>query len=141
LEPGEAIALNAGYLVSTVLDIVDNDVKTAVLDASAACHMPDVLEMPYRPRVINSGFPGEKKHNYRLGGPTCLAGDIIGDYSFVTPLSIGDKLVFCDMAIYTMVKNNTFNGMNLPSMAVMKTDGTVDLVKSFGYEDFKTRLS
>ncbi len=141
LEPGEAVALNTGFLVSTVLDIADNDVKTAILDASAACHMPDVLAMPYRPRVINSGFPGEKKHNYRFGGPTCLAGDIIGDYSFDTPLSIGDKLVFCDMAIYTMVKNNSFNGMNLPSIAVAKADGTVELVKAFGYEDFKTRLS
>lgn len=141
LEPGEAVALNTGYLVSTVLDIVDNDVKIAILDASAACHMPDVLEMPYRPRVIGSGFPGEKKYNYRFGGPTCLAGDIIGDYSFDTPLSIGDRLVFCDMAIYSMVKNNTFNGMNLPSIAIAKQDGTVDLLKSFGYEDFKGRLS
>jgi carboxynorspermidine decarboxylase len=141
LEPGEAVALNTGYLVSTVLDIVDNDFKTAILDTSAACHMPDVLEMPYRPNIIGAGHPDKRKHNYRLGGPTCLAGDIIGDYSFKQPLQIGDKLVFCDMAIYSMVKNNTFNGMNLPSIAVVKTDGSVELVKSFGYEDFKHRLS
>jgi carboxynorspermidine decarboxylase len=141
LEPGEAVALNTGFLVSSVLDIVDNGIQIAILDASAACHMPDVLEMPYRPRVIGSGFPGEKKYNYRFGGPTCLAGDIIGDYSFDAPLNIGDRLIFCDMAIYSMVKNNTFNGMNLPSIAIAKADGTVELVKSFGYEDFKGRLS
>ena len=141
LEPGEAVALNAGFLVSTVLDIIDNGVKIAILDASAACHMPDVLEMPYRPNVIGSGFPNTKKYTYRFGGPTCLAGDIIGDYSFDKPLNIGNKLVFCDMAIYTMVKNNTFNGMNLPSIAIAKTDGTTKLVKSFGYADFKIRLS
>ncbi len=141
LEPGEAVALNTGYLVSTVLDIVDNDVIIAVLDTSAACHMPDVLEMPYRPNVIGSGYPKGKKHNYRLAGPTCLAGDIIGDYSFDKPLAVGDKLVFCDMAIYSMVKNNTFNGINLPSIAIVKSDGAVELVKAFGYEDFKGRLS
>jgi carboxynorspermidine decarboxylase len=141
LEPGEAVALNTGYLVSTVLDIVDNSIQVAILDTSAACHMPDVLEMPYRPNVIGSGHPNAKKYNYRLGGPTCLAGDIIGDYSFDQPLSVGDKLVFCDMAIYSMVKNNTFNGINLPSIAIAKADGTVELVKAFGYEDFKSRLS
>ncbi len=141
LEPGEAVALDAGYLVSTVLDIVENDVRTAILDASAACHMPDVLEMPYRPVVLGSGYPGTKRYNYRLGGPTCLAGDIIGDYSFDRPLSPGDKLVFTDMAIYTMVKNNTFNGVNLPSIALLRQDGAVQLVKAFGYEDFKSRLS
>lgn len=141
LEPGEAVALGAGYLVSSVLDIVENGIKIAVMDTSAACHMPDVLEMPYRPTVIDSGFPNAKRHNYRLGGPTCLAGDIIGDYSFDTPLSIGDKLVFCDMAIYTMVKNNTFNGMNLPTIAIAKPDGSVVSVRNFGFNDFKTRLS
>jgi carboxynorspermidine decarboxylase len=141
LEPGEAVALNTGYLVSTVLDIVDNDIKIAILDTSAACHMPDVLEMPYRPNVLGSGFPKTKKFDYRFGGPTCLAGDIIGDYSFDTPLNIGDKLVFCDMAIYTMVKNNTFNGMNLPSIAIIRQDSSVVLVKSFGYDDFRGRLS
>jgi carboxynorspermidine decarboxylase len=141
LEPGEAVALNAGYLVSSVLDIVDNGVKTAILDASAACHMPDVLEMPYRPNILGSGHPDISKVNYRLSGPTCLAGDNIGDYAFEHPLKIGDKLVFCDMAIYTMVKNNTFNGMNLPSIAAVKTDGAVVLVKAFGYGEFKSRLS
>ena len=141
LEPGEAIALDAGYLVSTILDIVDNGIQIAILDASAACHMPDVLEMPYRPRVLGSGYPGEKKHSYRFAGPTCLSGDVIGDYSFDKPLRVGDVLVFCDMAIYTMVKNNTFNGMNLPSIAAVGQDGAVRLVKTFGYEDFKGRLS
>lgn len=141
LEPGEAVALNAGFLVSTVLDIVDNEISTAILDTSAACHMPDVIEMPYRPYVAGSGNPGEKAHTYRLGGPTCLAGDIIGDYSFDAPLKPGDRLVFCDMAIYSMVKNNTFNGMKLPSIVLAKKDGTVKLIKSFGYEDFKNRLS
>lgn len=141
LEPGEAVALNTGFLVSTVLDIVDNGIKIAILDASAACHMPDVLEMPYRPLVLGSGFPNTKKYNYRLTGPTCLAGDIIGDYSFDQPLSVGDRLIFSDMAIYSMVKNNTFNGINLPAIAIAKADGSPELVKSFGYEDFKRRLS
>lgn len=141
LEPGEAVALNAGYLVSTVIDIVDNGIRIAVLDTSAACHMPDVLEMPYRPPVLHSGEAGEKAHTYRLGGPTCLAGDIIGDYSFDKPLNIGDKLVFGDMAIYSMVKNNTFNGMPLPTIAVANKDGGVRVVKEFGYKDFKQRLS
>lgn len=141
LEPGEAVALNAGYLVSTVIDIVDNGMQIAVLDTSAACHMPDVLEMPYRPPILHSGEAGEKAHTYRLGGPTCLAGDIIGDYSFDKPLNIGDKLVFGDMAIYSMVKNNTFNGMPLPTIAVADKNGGVRAVKQFGYEDFKQRLS
>ncbi|MDE5649101.1 MAG: carboxynorspermidine decarboxylase, partial [Oscillospiraceae bacterium] len=114
LEPGEAVALNAGYLISSVLDIVENGMNIAILDASAACHMPDVLEMPYRPNIIGSGKPDEKKYTYRFGGNTCLAGDIIGDYSFDAPLKINDKLIFCDMAIYTTVKNNTFNGIPLP---------------------------
>ena len=141
LEPGEAVALNTGFLVSTVLDIVENGMKLGILDTSAACHMPDVLEMPYRPHIIGSGMPGEKKYTYRFGGPTCLAGDIIGDYSFDEPLKIGDKLVFCDMAHYSMVKNNTFNGINLPSIVLYKEDGTIQIVKKFGYEDFKGRLS
>ncbi len=141
LEPGEAVALNAGYLASTVLDIVENGMKIAVLDTSAACHMPDVLEMPYRPPLLNSGESGEKTYTYRLGGPTCLAGDIIGDYSFDAPLKIGDKLIFGDMAIYSMVKNNTFNGMPLPTIAIADKDGKVRTVKQFGYEDFKGRLS
>lgn len=141
LEPGEAVALNAGWLVSEVLEIIDNDMQIAILDTSAACHMPDVLEMPYRPNVINAGKPNEKPFTYRFGGPTCLAGDIIGDYSFDKPLQIGDKVIFCDMAIYSMVKNNTFNGMPLPDIAVLHEDNSIEIVKSFDYEDFKTRLS
>ena len=141
LEPGEAVALNTGFLVSTVMDIVDNGIKIAILDASAACHMPDVLEMPYRPRIVGSALPGEKASTYRLGSATCLAGDVIGDYSFDQPLNIGDKLVFCDMAIYSMVKNNTFNGMKLPSIAVARKNGEIDVIRTFGYEDFKMRLS
>jgi len=141
LEPGEAVALNSGFLVSSVLDIVENGISIAILDTSAACHMPDVLEMPYRPGIVGAGQPGEKPYTYRLGGPTCLAGDIIGDYSFSRALRIGDRLVFCDMAIYSMVKNNTFNGMNLPSIAIADTEGRVRLIRNFGYEDFKMRLS
>ena len=141
LEPGEAVALNAGELVSTVLDIVDNGMRIAILDASAACHMPDVLEMPYRPEVTGAGKPGERAHTYRLTGRTCLAGDVIGDYSFDSPLDIGDTVVFRDMAIYTMVKNNTFNGMRLPSTALRNADGEVRLVREFGYDDFRSRLS
>ena len=141
LEPGEAIALNAGFLVASVLDITQNgDVTNVILDASAACHMPDVIEMPYRPPLLGSGKAGEKAYTYRFGGATCLAGDIIGDYSFDTPLSIGDRVVFGDMAIYTMVKNNTFNGTGLPAIYVSDA-GAVQLVREFGYEDFKNRLS
>ncbi|MFT3951992.1 MAG: carboxynorspermidine decarboxylase [Oscillospiraceae bacterium] len=140
IEPGEAVALDAGYLVSEVLDVRENGMNLAIIDTSAACHMPDVLEMPYRPRVIGSGLPDEKEHTYRLGGPTCLAGDIIGDYSFDKPLRAGDRLVFCDMAIYSMVKNNTFNGMPLPSIMLKKADGTVSTVREFDFDDFKSRL-
>ena len=141
LEPGEAVALNTGYLVSTVLDTIENGMHLAILDTSAACHMPDVLEMPYRPHIIGAGLPNEKTYTYRLGGPTCLAGDIIGDYSFDAPLKEGDKLIFCDMAHYTMVKNNTFNGMNLPSIAFYSQENGLQIIKQFGYEDFKSRLS
>ena len=141
LEPGEAIALNAGFLVSTVLDIIKNGMNIAILDTSAECHMPDVLAMPYRPYIINSGKPNEYEYTYRFGGPTCLAGDIIGDYSFKEPLKVGDKLVFCDMAIYSMVKNNTFNGVNLPTIVKYSEEKGIELVKEFGYEDFKSRLS
>lgn len=140
LEPGEAVALNAGFLVTEVLDTMKNGMDIAILDTSAACHMPDVLEMPYRPKIIGAGQPSEKPYTYRLGGPTCLAGDIIGDYSFDIPLKSGDRLIFCDMAIYTMVKNNTFNGMPLPSIVLKTTDGEYKTVRSFGYEDFKNRL-
>ena len=141
LEPGEAVALNAGYLVTKVLDITENDIPAAILDTSAACHMPDVLEMPYRPPLFNSGMPNEKPFTYRLGSQTCLAGDMIGEYSFDKPLQIGDRLIFEDMAIYSMVKNNTFNGMPLPSIAVMDENDEIELIKKFGYEDFKERLS
>lgn len=141
LEPGEAIALHTGYLVSTVLDTIENGMHLAILDTSAACHMPDVLEMPYRPAIIGAGMPNEKAYTYRLGGPTCLAGDIIGDYSFDKPLKEGDKLIFCDMAHYTMVKNNTFNGMNLPAIALYSEEKGLEMIKQFGYEDFKSRLS
>lgn len=140
LEPGEAVALYAGYLVTQVLDFVHNGLDIAIVDASAACHMPDVLEMPYRPEILGAGQPGELAHTYRLGAPTCLAGDVIGDYSFASPLEIEDRLVFCDMAIYSMVKNNTFNGMPLPAILLAHADGTVETVRRFGYDDFKTRL-
>lgn len=141
LEPGEAIALNAGYLVTTVLDTMKNKIDIAILDTSASCHMPDVLEMPYRPPLLNSGEVGEKPYLYRLGGHTCLTGDIIGDYSFDEPLKPGDRLVFGDMAIYTMVKNTTFNGMALPAIAIQYKDGNCEIVKEFSYEDFKSRLA
>ncbi len=141
LEPGEAIALNTGFLVCTVLDIVDNDMKIAILDTSAACHMPDVLEMPYRPNIIDAGQPEEYAYTYRLGGHTCLAGDIIGDYSFKEPLKPGDRLVFCDMAHYTMVKNNMFNGVNLPSIALYSETEGVKVIRQFGYDEYKCRLS
>ena len=135
LEPGEAIALNTGFLVTKVLDIIHNGIQIAILNTSAACHMPDVLEMPYRPKIIGEG--GE--YTYRLAGPTCLAGDIIGDYSFAQPLKEGDRLVFCDMAHYTMVKNNTFNGINLPAI-ILWADDKAEVIKQFGYQDFKSRL-
>lgn len=141
LEPGEAIAYQAGVLVSSVLDIVENNGKIAILDTSPACHMPDVLEMPYRPFVVHSGMPFEKKCTYTFGGPTCLAGDMTTAYSFDEELKIGDTIVFTDMAIYTMVKNNTFNGMNLPSIVVEDVHGKMKIIKQFGYEDFKNRLS
>ncbi len=139
LEPGEAIALDAGYLVSSVVDITKNEMDIALLDTSAECHMPDVLEMPYRPQIIGAGEEGQKPYTYRLSSCTCLAGDVIGDYSFDTPLVPGDRLVFLDMAIYTMVKNNTFNGMPLPAIAVKRGDNC-EVIKTFGYEDFKSRL-
>ncbi len=141
IEPGEAFALNAGYLVTTVLDITENDMPIAILDTSAACHMPDVLEMPYRPPLYMSGESGEKKYSYRLGSQTCLAGDVIGEYSFDEPLSVGDKLIFMDMAIYSMVKNNTFNGMPLPDIAILRENGEYEIIKRFSYNDFKERLS
>ena len=141
LEPGEGVAINTGFLVSTVLDVIKNGMNIAILDTSAACHMPDVLEMPYRPEVINGGNPDEYEYTYRLGGPTCLSGDIIGDYSFKEPLKPGDKLVFCDMAHYSMVKNNTFNGINLPAIVKYSDENGIEVIRKFEYEDFKNRLS
>ena len=138
LEPGEAVALNAGFLVAEVLDVqTDGNV---ILNTSAACHMPDVIEMPYRPPVIGAGEAGEKAHTYTLAGPTCLAGDTIGTYSFDVPLNVGDRVVFGDMAIYTMVKNNTFNGMPLPNIIAVASNGDWEVVREFGYDDFKMRL-
>ncbi|QUH28055.1 carboxynorspermidine decarboxylase [Vallitalea guaymasensis] len=139
LEPGEAVALNCGFLVSSVLDIIKNNMDIAILDTSAACHMPDVIEMPYRPHIIDSKLQNQGRHTYRLGGMTCLAGDVIGDYSFDDPLEIGDKLIFTDMAHYTMVKNNMFNGINLPSISIMNDD-EIRVIKEFEYEDYKSRL-
>ncbi|HEL2494927.1 TPA: carboxynorspermidine decarboxylase [Streptococcus suis] len=141
IEPGEAIALNAGYLVTEVLDIVENGIETLVLDTSATCHMPDVLEMPYRPPLRHGSEAGERAFTYRLSSNTCLTGDIIGDYSFEKPVQIGDKLYFEDMAIYSFVKNNTFNGIGLPSLAIMDKAGDCRIIKEFGYDDFKGRLS
>ena len=141
LEPGEAWALNAGYLVTTVLDTLRNgEVDLAILDMSAACHTPDVIEMPYRPPLLDAGEAGEKTCTVRLGGPTCLAGYIIGDYSFDEPLTEGERLVFGDMAIYTTCKNNTFNGMPLPPIWLLQADGSCRELVRFGYADFKMRL-
>nr|CRH07980.1 Putative carboxynorspermidine decarboxylase [Candidatus Magnetococcus massalia] len=141
LEPGEAVVRDAGVLVGEVLDIVPNPIPVAILDLSAAAHMPDVLEMPYRPDLIGAGEMGEKKHGYRLTGSTCLAGDTIGDYSFDQPLTIGQRLVFLDMAQYTMVKNTFFNGIRLPAIAIHHGGGEVEVVRRFSYDDFLTRLS
>jgi carboxyaminopropylagmatine decarboxylase len=142
LEPGEAIALNAGMLITTVLDIIEREKPIAVLDTSAAAHMPDVLEMPYRPDVIGSGQPGEKEHTYQLAGLSCLAGDVIGYYSFDTPLVPGQRLVFLDMLHYTMVKNNTFNGVQLPAIATYEPESNqTTVIKQFGYQDYRSRLS
>ena len=141
LEPGEAVALNAGYLVTRVLDIVENNgIKIAILDSSAACHMPDVIEMPYTPPLLGADKGDSKPYRYRLGGPTCLSGDVIGDYSFDKELSVGDLLVFGDMAIYTTCKNNTFNGMPLPDIYRLCKDGRTEKLTDFGYGDFKHRL-
>ncbi|MBU0484308.1 MAG: carboxynorspermidine decarboxylase [Proteobacteria bacterium] len=142
LEPGEAIALNAGVLVASVLDLVHNEIEIAILDTSAEAHMPDVLAMPYRPELIGAKKPQELAHTYRLAGNTCLAGDVIGDYSFATPLQVGQKLVFTDMAHYTMVKNTTFNGIGLPTIAIFDNNtDSIKIIREFGYKDFRDRLS
>ncbi len=141
LEPGEAVGWQTGPLVATVLDIVHNGMDIAILDTSAEAHMPDTLAMPYRAEVRGAGEAGEKAHTYRLGGNTCLAGDIMGDYSFDRPLEVGDKIVFEDQIHYTFVKNTTFNGIGLPSLAILRKNGKLEIVREFGYEDYKTRLS
>lgn len=142
LEPGEAVAIRSGVLVAEVLDLTWNTMAQAILDTSATCHMPDVLEMPYRADILGAGLPDEFAHNYRLGGMTCLAGDIIGDYSFPQPLQIGQRLMFDDMAHYTMVKTTTFNGINLPAIALWDSrTNELDVIREFGYADFKQRLS
>jgi carboxynorspermidine decarboxylase len=141
LEPGEASVYNAGVLISSVLDIVKNKAEIAIMDTSAETHMPDVLLMPYRPHILGSGKKHEKKYRYRLAGPSCLAGDIIGDYSFDRALKRGDKLIFTDMALYSIVKNTTFNGINLPDIAVIRDGGKIEVVRKFGYQDYRERLS
>ncbi len=142
LEPGSAVALNTGVLVATVLDIVDTELNpVAILDISATAHMPDVLEQPYRPEVVGGSLPDVGEHTYRLGGGSCLAGDAIGEYSFASPLEIGDRLVFEDQMHYTMVKTTMFNGMNHPSIVVQRESGELDVVRTFTYEDFRDRLS
>lgn len=143
LEPGEAIAIRTGVLVTEVMDIVHNEMDIAILDTSATAHMPDVLEMPYRPDIVGSGEPNEKAHTYRLGGLTCLAGDVVGDYSFDAPLKIGQRLIFLDMGHYTMVKTSTFNGVRLPSIGIVNPakSNEIKIVRRFGYEDYKNRLS
>ncbi len=132
--------MNAGYLVTEVLDFVENGMTIALLDSSAECHMPDVLAMPYRPPLYRADQAGKLPFTYRLSSATCLAGDVIGDYSFAQNLKTGDRLILGDMAIYTMVKNNTFNGINLPSIILLKSNGEFEIVKEFGYDDFKSRL-
>lgn len=142
LEPGEAIAIHTGALITTVLDIIENDGPIAILDTSVSCHMPDVLEMPYRPDIRGAGLPGEFPHTYRLGGVSCLAGDVLGLYSFPSPLQVGDRLILEDMSHYTMVKTTTFNGVHLPSIVLYDPESdAVEIVRRFGYEDYKTRLS
>ena len=141
LEPGEAVGWQTGYLQSSVLDILHNGMDIAILDTSAEAHMPDTLAMPYRAEVRGAGAAGEKEYTYRLGGNTCLAGDIMGDYSFDAPLRVGDTIIFEDQIHYTFVKNTSFNGIQLPSLVIKRKDGTMELVKEFGYEDYKNRLS
>lgn len=141
MEPGEAVGWQTGYLVATVLDIVNNGMDLAILDTSAEAHMPDTLAMPYRAMIRNSAVAFEKKYTYRLGGNTCLAGDIIGDYSFDKPLKVGDKIILEDMIHYTMVKTTTFNGIKLPSIVIKTKDNNYKIIKNFGYNDYKSRLS
>ncbi len=142
LEPGEAIAIHSGVLVSEVLDLTHNAMDLAILDCSATCHMPDTIEMPYRAEILDAGTANEYSYTYRLGGQTCLAGDVMGDYSFKHPLQIGQRIMFDDMSHYTMVKTTTFNGIGLPSIAIWNSEtNQLKLIKSFDYQDFKQRLS
>jgi carboxynorspermidine decarboxylase len=142
LEPGEAVAIGTGILVGEVLDVITNGMQIAILDVSATCHMPDILEMPYRPEIYGGFEPGEKPCSYRLGGASCLAGDVIGDWSFEKPLQTGDRLAFEDMSHYTMVKSTTFNGIQHPHICTWEPEtGELKLIRSFGYQDFKSRLS
>lgn len=140
LEPGEGVVLNAGYLAATVLDIIQNKGNVAIIDASAETHTPDVLGMPYQPYIIGADKGAKKKYVYRIGGPSCLAGDVFGDYSFDKPLERGQKLLFTDMALYTFVKNTTFNGIPLPNIGILDKKGNYKVVKKFGYEDFKRKI-
>lgn len=140
LEPGAGLVVDAGYLVATVLDIHKNEKRIAILDASASCHMPDVLEVPYTPPVIGAAQGGVLPHTYLLGGKTCMTGDVIGEYSFEKPLEIGDRIVFGDMMQYSFVKNTTFNGTPLPDMAVLRRDGSYEVLRTYGYDEFRRRL-
>lgn len=140
LEPGAGLVVDTGYLVASVIGLHRNDKEIAIVDASASTHMPDVLEVPYRPEIIGAGQPGEKAHSYILGGKTCMTGDIIGEYSFEKPLAIGDKIVFTDMMQYSFVKNNTFNGVPLPDLGILDEIGSYRVIKSFGYQNFRNRL-
>lgn len=140
LEPGAAVAWETGVLLTTVLDLVPGEPPTAILDCSIAAHMPDVLEMPYRPRVKGAGLPGEKQHTFRLGGVSCLAGDVAGDYSFDQPLMVGARVVFHDMAHYTMVKTTMFNGVRHPAIVILRENGSMDVVRRFRYEDYRSRM-
>jgi len=141
LEPGEAIGWETGTLLTTILDILHNGINIAILDSSAEAHMPDTIIMPYRSEILGAGKANEKKYTYRLAGNSCLAGDIMGDYSFDTPLSVGDKVIFLDQMHYTMVKATTFNGIKLPSIAIQRPNGDIEVIREFDYKDFKNRLS
>ncbi len=140
LEPGAGIVVDTGWLIATVIGLHHNVKDIAILDTSASCHMPDVLEVPYRPNIVGSGEPGELAHTYVLGGKTCMTGDVIGEYSFEKPLQVGDRIIFSDMMQYSFVKNTTFNGTPLPDLGVLDEDGSYRVVRRFGYEDFRRRL-
>jgi carboxynorspermidine decarboxylase len=141
MEPGSAVAWQAGPLIAEVVDIVENEQKILILDISATAHMPDVLEMPYRPKITDASMPNDKAFTYRIGGNSCLAGDVIEEYSFDHEVKPGDRLIFEDMLHYTMVKSTFFNGVEHPAIGILRKDGSFDLVKEFTYEEFKGRLS